>query len=174
MELNSFYKQIYETQFEAFISAARSITFAMQKEDKFFYDEQIKPQFNGSVLMEFFNKVRTFSIHEGESKVDFSKECFCTRHLLNFDGKGGCVVSIKSRNGNIIKKINLKSDAKAEIFLGGIGVPFNSGLWEKRYYFDCLNDCDLPDRTIVSVTDFCYQYLEILFESVNFYLENHK
>ena len=162
MELNSFNREIYETLFEAFVSSARSMTLAMQKDNKGVYDNNISCLIKSDELASFFNEVRTYSFHEGNSKIDFDRDGLRMRHRLNFDGKGGCVALIKSRNGEVIKEVVIKSDPNAEFFLGGIGVPYDSGLWERIYHFDCINNIDLPDREIVSVTDFCYEYLSKL------------
>jgi len=179
LEKNSFNKELYETNFEAFVSAARSITLTMQKEGsqkdcfKLGY-EKIQEEMKNDKILRFFNEVRTFSFHEGQSKINSNNSGVQMRHLLEFDGKGNCVAHLKSRDGSEMDIINITPDStKPNINLGGLPIPLDSGLWEKMYFFEEIDGFPLENINIQPITDFCFTYLNKLYCIVREYEEFH-
>ena len=175
IEKSSFNKDLYETNFEAFVNAARSITLTMQKESskkngfESWYSK-IQERMKNDKIMKYFHEVRIFSFHKGKSKISPEKSGLQMRHELHFDGKGGCIAHIKSRDGSKIETITIVPDAsKSNINLGGLPIPFDSGLWEKMYFFEEIENFPLENINIQSVTDFCFVYLNKIYLIVEEY-----
>lgn len=179
LEKCSFNRPLFEANLSAFINATRNISYAIQKEGKekknfaLWWEEKRKAM-RADELMKFFYEIRNYSIKEATNKVS-QQSGVQMRHMLEFDGKGGCKATLMSRDGQSIEEKNIQSDPKAEFFLGGIGIPFNSGLWEKMYFFEEINEAELSNRSIRSITDLCFEYLNKLYVIAKEYFEKiHK
>jgi hypothetical protein len=175
LEKNSFDQLIYEANLSAFINATRNISYAIQKEGKpkknfaKWWNEK-REQMREDELMKFFYELRNYSIKEGTNKVS-QQSGLQMRHTLNFDGKGGCIATLKSRDGQTIGEKKIISDPNAKFFLGGIGISLDSGLWEKMYFFDEIENANLQNRSIINITDLCFDYLNKLYIIVNEYFK---
>jgi len=179
LEKSSFNQPLYEANLSAFINVTRNISYAIQKEGKekknfATWWEEKREIMRANELMKFFYELRNYSIKEATNKV--SQQCGVQmRHMLELDGKGGCKVTLMSRCGQPIGEKNIQSDPKAQFFLGGIGIPFDSGLWEKMYFFDEIDEAELSNRYIRNITDLCFEYLNKLHVIVTEYFEKiHK
>lgn len=166
LEIKSFDSFLYNAYLGAFIETSRNITFVMQNEgnkrnefNDWYKSKQI--EMKEDKLMVFFHQLRTYSVHT-DNNIISSKSGMQMRHPLSFDEKGGCKATFISRDGSIIREENIISDPNAEWFLGGVGIPFNSGLWEVMYFFDEIEKHPLANINITSVTDLCFEYLKKL------------
>lgn len=175
LELNSFNHFLYEAYLSAFINGTRNISYAIQKESskkdgfKIWWSKQVLFMKNDTI-MKYFYEVRNYSVKKGTNKISENKGV-TIRHLLEFDGKGNCNVIFKSRDGVTISKKKIIPDPNAKMQIGGIGIPINSGLWEKMYFFDTIYEADLKEISTTSITDLSYDYLKKMKRIVNEYLE---
>ena len=108
LELNSFNHFLYESYLSAFINATRNISYAIQKEGsnkegfkKWWLKQRL--YMKNDKIMKFFYEIRNYSIKKGTNKLSENKG-LTMRHLLEFDGKGNCNVTLKSRNGHSLLK----------------------------------------------------------------------
>jgi hypothetical protein len=175
LELNSFNHFLYESYLSAFINATRNISYAIQKEGsnkegfkKWWLKQRL--YMKNDKIMKFFYEIRNYSIKKGTNKLSENKG-LTMRHLLEFDGKGNCNVTLKSRNGHSLLKKKIISDPDAEIKIGGVGIPLDSELWEEMYFFDEIQEAALKAIRTTSITDLSYDYLENMRKIVNEYME---
>ena len=175
LELSSFNQPVYEANLSAFINLTRNISYAIQKEGKHkgnfaIWWEEKRAQMHKDELMRFFYEIRNYSIKQATNKVS-QQNGMQMRHMLKFDGKGGCRATLMSRDRQPIGEITIESDPNAEMFLGGIGIPYDSGLWEKMYFFDEIKEASLQNRRIANITDLCFEYLNKLHVIVSEYFD---
>ena len=175
LEKNSFNKSTYEINLSAFINATRNISYAIQKEGKnktnFANWWKAKTlQMDEDDLMKFFYKLRNYSVKEADNKIS-QRDGMRMRHSLEFNGKGECKATLISRDGQPIGEKIIKSDPSAQFFLGGVGIPFDSGLWEEMYFFDEIKEANLPNISIKDITSLCFEYLIKLHKIVAEYFD---
>ena len=121
-------------------------------------------------LMKYFKELRNYTIKEGDNRIS-KKQGIGIPHLLSFNGKGNCIATIKNRDGQPIKQMKVQSDpSKPHLNVGGIAIPFDSGLWEKIYMFDEIEGATL-EFGLNSCTDLSYEYLKKLRVLVNEYIK---
>jgi hypothetical protein len=180
IEKNTNNQEIYEFNLSAFINSARNTTWAMEKEGKNkkgfieWYGDSRKqkvlckycgkketvpfnPQ-NGTIqfkmqndpIMILFSKLRTYTVHKADDKISENMG-LQSRHLMKFDGKGGCEIEIRNRFKEIIEIRKTTTP---------ISVSTHPDLFEKMYFFEDIKEIrnKIENLKIKNITDLAFEY----------------